>query len=126
MLFAVVQTHRKGVKLSRDEIRAATPVIGNLILSDWREGNAANRAIRVATLKHPKIEYYPALLQPIFDPVLVRMTSVGFLIVGMEYRPEGDETIETVQGWWVRFIDGQRDKIKEAAQCTPALPPARC
>ena len=106
MLFAVVQTHRKGVRLSREEIRAATPVVGNLLLSDWLEGNASNRAIRVAKLMHPTVEYYPTLVQTIFDPVLVRMTKVGFLLVGTEYHVDGNGAcIECVQGWWCRAVD---------------------
>jgi hypothetical protein len=74
MLFAVVQTRHKGVRFSREEIRAATPVVGNL-LSDWLQGNASNQAIRVANLTHATDEYHPAIPQPIFDPVLIRMTS---------------------------------------------------
>ena len=105
MLFAVVQTHRKGVRLSREEIQAATPVVGNLILSDWLQGNASNRAIRVAKLMHPTVEYHPTLFQTIFDPVLVRMTKVGFLIVGTENHGEiGGACIECVQGWWCRAV----------------------
>ena len=104
MLFAVVQTHRKGVRLSREEIRAATPVVGNLLLSDWLQGNASNRAIRVANLMHPTVEYYPKLIQPIFDPVLVRMTKLGFLLVGTECRLEDGDGIESVQGWWCRSL----------------------
>lgn len=106
---------------------SATPVVGNLVLSDWREGNAANRAIRVANLKHPTIDYYPSLIPPIFDPVLVRMTAVGFFIVGTEYRAEGGATIETVQGWWARFIaDAQPHRHEVMAQCTPHPRPGRC
>ncbi len=100
MLFAVVQTHRKGVRLSREEIRTATPVVGNLLLSDWLQGNASNRAIRIANLKHATVEYHPSLLKPIFDPVLVRMTKMGFLLVGTERRLEGADSVESVQGWW--------------------------
>ncbi len=105
MLFSVVQTHRNGIRLSREDVRAAAPVLGNLVLSDWLQGNAANRAIRVAKLKHPSIAYHPDLLQPIFDPVLVRMTKVGFLLVGTEYRLEDGACVESVQGWWARFSD---------------------
>lgn len=38
MLFSVVETHHQGVRLSRDEIRAAEPVLGQLEISDWLEG----------------------------------------------------------------------------------------
>lgn len=103
MLFSIVKTHQKGVRLTRAEVLAAMPTVGNLVLSDWLQGNAANRAIRVANLKHPSVEYYPDLLQPLFDPVLVRMTKAGFLLIGNEIHAERGETIEFVQGWWARF-----------------------
>ncbi len=103
MLYAVVQTHRKGVRLSRQEILAAEPLIGNLLLSDWLQGSAENRAIRVATLKHPTLSYFQSLMQPLFDPVLVRMTNTGFLLVGNESRLENGEVVQSVQGWWVTF-----------------------
>lgn len=104
MLFAVVQTHRNGVRFSREEIRTATPVVGNLLLSDWLQGNASNRAIRIAKLMHATVEYHPTLLQPIFDPVLVRMSKIGFLLVGTERCLDGADCVESVQGWWCRAV----------------------
>ncbi|WP_265948285.1 hypothetical protein [Dechloromonas sp. A34] len=104
MLFAVVQTHHRGTRLSREEIRAAEPIIGQLVISDWLEGNAAGRAIRVANLKHPTTSYCPNLLSPIFDPQIVKMTTQGFLLLGTQIRcDEQLKPVETLQGWWVRF-----------------------
>lgn len=102
MIFAVVQTHRKGVRLTRGQIRTAEPAVGQLVVSDWPQGSSANRAIRVAYLKHPTIEYYPNLVNPLFDPVLVRMSKLGFLLVGSEIYSEAGESVEYVQGWWAK------------------------
>ncbi len=102
MLFAVIETHRQGVRLSREEIRAAEPIVGQLEITDWPHGNAFRRAVRVANLRHPAIDYYPALLTPLFDPVIVRMTSQGFLLVGVQIHATDTGTFETTQGWWVR------------------------
>lgn len=102
MLFHVTETHRNGVKLTRAEILAADPVPGNLLISDWTTGSAENRALRVAYLKHPTINYHPNQLTPLFDPVIVRMTKEGFLLVGWQVRMIADgERVETKQGWWV-------------------------
>ena len=104
MLLSVVETHRQGVRLSRDEIRTAEPVVGQLVINDWREGCSVGRALRVAYLKHPTISYHPHLLHPLFEPVIVRMTSTGFLLTGMQICVVGQtEPVEVAQGWWVRF-----------------------
>jgi len=102
MLFKVTETHRQGVKLSRAEVLAATPTPGELIVHDWHTGNADNRALRVAYLKHPTVNYHPNQLTPLFDPVVVRMTAKGFLLVGWQVHatPAGDRW-EHKQGWWV-------------------------
>lgn len=104
MLFSVVETHRRGVRLTRDEIRTAEPIVGQLEVTDWLEGSAAGRAIRVARLQHPTIGYYPQLLSPIFDPHIVRMTGQGFLLIGTQvHLTEQAGSVEAIQGWWVRF-----------------------
>lgn len=98
----VNETHREGVKLSRDEIFATPPTLGQLTVEDWREGNAENRVLRVAHLKHPTIEYHRSPLNPLFEPVIVRMTSKGFLLVGWQINTtlDGDRR-EYKQGWSV-------------------------
>jgi hypothetical protein len=78
MLFAIVETHKAGVPLERETVLSTPPVVGKLTISDWREGNAEGRALRVAYLKHPTVSYKPNQLHPLFDPVLVRMTAKGF------------------------------------------------
>lgn len=104
MLFSVVETHHQGIRRSREEIRAAEPILGQLEISDWLSGNASGRALRVAYLKHPAISYHQQLLHPLFDPAIVRMTSSGFLLVGMQIHTNAQiQAIEMQQGWWVRF-----------------------
>lgn len=101
MLFSIVETHRKGIKLTREEIRAVVPVFGRLTISDWREGNASRRALRVARVHHAKLSFNPELLLPLFDPVLVRMTESGFLLAGFQLESVAERMAEHVQGWWV-------------------------
>lgn len=102
MLFHVTETYLLGVKLTRAEVLAATPKPGELVIQDWQEGNAEGRALRVAYLKHPTINYHPSQFHPLFDPVLVRMTPKGFLLIGWQVNaaPDGGSR-EYKQGWWV-------------------------
>ncbi len=102
VLFHVLETYRDGVKLARADVLATPPTIGELIVHDWLTGSAENRALRVAYLKHPTISYHPTQLNPLFDPVMVRMTAKGFLMVGWQVKAtlEGDRR-EYKQGWWV-------------------------
>lgn len=102
MLFHVTETYRQGVKLPRAEVLATTPTPGQLVIDDWREGNAENRALRVAYLMHPAVSYHPNQLHPLFDPVIVRMTPKGFLLIGWQIHVfSGAEIREYKQGWWV-------------------------
>lgn len=86
MLFSVVETHIAGVRLSREAASAASPVVGLLTISDWREGNAS----------------FPSLLPPLFDPAIVRMTASGFLLPGSQIT----DNACVVQGCWVRQVSG--------------------
>ncbi len=102
MLSHVTETYRLGKKLPRAEVLATAPTPGQLIIEDWLQGNAEHRALRVAYLKHPTISYHPNQLHPLFDPVLVRMTAMGFLLIGWQVQSvSGTETREFKQGWWV-------------------------
>jgi hypothetical protein len=102
MLFHVTETHRQGAKLTRAEVLTATPMPGQLVIQDWLQGNADNRALRVAYLKHPTINYHPSQLSPLFDPVLVCMTAKGFLLIGWQVHATLDgDCREYKQGWWV-------------------------
>lgn len=118
MLFHVTETYRQGVKLSRAEVLAATPMPGQLVIEDWREGSADNRALRVAYLKHPSISYNPNQLHPLFDPVMVRMTAKGFLLIGWQIHAtnEGGRW-EYKQGWWV-VEPTSRKPLETSAQAT--------
>lgn len=103
MIFSVVETHRNGVRLTRQEVQEAIACVGTLVVEDWREGNYARRALRVARLMTDKLNQRPQLLLPLFDPVLVRMTDSGFLLLGYQIESgPGREVAEHVQGWWVR------------------------
>ena len=106
-MFNVVPMCRQGVRQSAAELRAAMPITGLLVIEDWRDGNAENRALRVARLRHPTQSHFPELLLPMFDPVLVRCDHRGMVLVGIEcdVRP-GGEVARVMQQWWLRASAG--------------------
>jgi len=66
-----------------------------LEISDWLEDSSVVRALPVARLKHSKIDYDPELSNPLFNPVIVRMTSQSFLLVGIQIHT--DEQIKPIE-----------------------------
>ena len=93
-----------GVRASRDAIALMRPAIGNLMISDWHGENAMRRVVRIANLYHPTRGLQVAtVLQPIFEPSLVRMNDRGFLLVGYEIHALSTQrTATTMQEWWVK------------------------
>jgi hypothetical protein len=53
-------------------------------------------------LRHTSISYQADLLLPIFEPVMIRMTDAGVLLIGWQIETQPDSrTAEHAQGWWV-------------------------
>jgi hypothetical protein len=71
---------------------------------DWPEPNNFNRCARKAELltMAPPASRRP-LLPALFDPVLIRANESGMFLQGWEIHTEGDEVLDTVQTWWVKF-----------------------
>lgn len=44
------------------------------------------------------------LLPALFDPVLIRANESGMFLQGWEIHTEGDEVLDTVQTWWIKFV----------------------
>ena len=98
MKFNVVRLYADGVRLPRDVILAAPPLVGQLTISDWPEGNASKRPLKQAQLKTLAATLAYDLTQPLFDPIILRMTKEGFVLRGWEFKNGG----EMVQEWWIR------------------------
>jgi hypothetical protein len=105
MRYAVVQTRRLGRRLTAQAIREAQPIVGELLVSDWREGSSSNRALRVAKLKTTDPLRENDLIHPLFDPVLVRVTADFMVLVGIEVNCDADhEPVDHAQGWLIRPV----------------------
>lgn len=112
MICLVMQTHQAGVRLTKEELAATAPAKGDLILFERAaKSTAFERAIRTAELKGIET-YTPDVFTPLFDPVLVRMTMRGFLIVGMQSRAENGRAVLYAQGWWCQPAPGATRELR--------------
>lgn len=100
MLCSVLQTHRGGVRIAREELRAQTPVVGNLLFGQF-DGNPLRRGpyARLAA-RGPSVAADPLL--PLFDARLVRVVEDGFLLQGYEIEIRDGVAREVAQGWWCK------------------------
>lgn len=106
MQFAVITIRERGRRLSRAEIEAAAPIVGDLAIHDIpAEGASARRAVRCAELIDPATaQVRRPLLRPLFDPQIVRVTEHSILLMGHELDPVDGVIHEHVQGWLLRAV----------------------
>lgn len=112
MKYAVVLTRSEGFRLSRQEIEAQTPLVGDLVITDLpASSNSLRRHLRAAYLKQPgssSSNYAADVLPPIFDPEIVKMTESSMLLVGTALLAREDGKIrEVMQGWLCRHVDSE-------------------
>ena len=105
MKCTVVELFVWGVRRTSVEIKAATPIAGELTF----ERNSPNRSFSVAYLKQEGIGtgayagYTRDALTPLIHAELTGMNQNSLVIRGIQRRHEGDKMREEVQAWWVRF-----------------------
>lgn len=104
MQFRFVQLYARGVRRSRDEIRADPGAIGTLLVGDWAEGCSEGRPVRIADIvAHAGMSSERPLLPRLFDVVLLRSTPKGILLRGFEMTSEDGKLTHVVQEWWCAF-----------------------
>lgn len=106
MRFKLVTIRSQGRRLSRAEIQASTPLVGDLVIRDLpAAGNSWRRAMRCADLlDESSPQARRTLLRPLFDPVLVRVTPTSMLLMGHELEVVEGVIHEHVQGWLLRPV----------------------
>ena len=106
MRFRLVTIRDQGRRLSRAEIQAATPLVGDFVIRDLpASGNGWRRAMRCADLlDESSPQARRTLLRPLFDPVLVRVTPTSMLLLGHELEVVEGVIHEHVQGWLLRPV----------------------
>jgi hypothetical protein len=103
MLFAVVTTHTNGLRRSKMEMSAAAQTVGIVDISPIH-GSSSGRPMLAAYLKDPTDRYGRTLMPPLLDARVARLTEAGMLIVGYQIEVETGNAIESVQGWWAKFL----------------------
>ena len=94
---------RNGRRLPVSSIRATPGIEGELLISDWIVGNSFGRAVRMARLCSIEAGTKADPLQPLFDPVVVRITADALIFVGTEISAdETGDPVDYVQSWLVR------------------------
>ena len=84
MRCSVVLMRHNGRRLTASSICAEPGIKGELLISDWIEGSSFGRAVRMTRLCSIESGTKADPLQPLFDPVLVRITADALILVGME------------------------------------------
>lgn len=104
MRFKLVTVRNQGRRLTRAEIEAAEPLVGDLVLRDLpASSNSWGRALRRADLiDESSPQAQRTLLTPLFEPVLVRVTPTSMLLMGCELEVVDGVIHEHVQGWLLR------------------------
>lgn len=105
MIVTVTRLRNTGVRLKQGELDAAPTVRGDLTLEDWPANNIFHRPIQVARLQHEeRHRLHPALLPPLFDAKVVRITHTKLFIAGLEIHMEGERHQEVAQTWMAVFV----------------------
>jgi hypothetical protein len=105
MRYTLIQLHRNGVVLTKDELAEAPRHTGNLVVEDWPEGSSFGRHIRQARLKRPPLEGDNDIIPPLFDPVLVKMDDTRMTLHGYQIHYEAGVTVHYAQYWVLRAAD---------------------
>ena len=105
----------------RDAVCGQAAHTGELSVTDWREGNAAGRALRVAQFReHCGGATLRDLVVPLFEPQILRMTRTGFVLRGFQYHANGDSVQEWMQEWWLRPTGVIQPRNATGSSCEPA------
>jgi hypothetical protein len=101
----LVELYTHGVRRDPQEVLAAEPLVGDLVIENCRR---SPRWTRLAELKEHKPGYTRPMLPPLSDPVAVRAKpgDNGFVLRGCQLSArtvDGEPVItEFIQEWWIR------------------------
>lgn len=95
--------YRDGVELTREQLAAEPSYEGDLLIEDWGSSeNVFKHDIRKARFLDPQSAHGREMLSPLFDPVVVKMTSEHMLIRGYQIRRIEQEAVQTAQCWLLK------------------------
>ena len=103
----IVELMEKGVRRSRAECLADPGMIGTLTVGDIPIGTAEKRPLHAAQLwERWGSSAKRAMLPPLFDVQVLRITPRGLLLRGFQVSTENPAgTAQYAQEWWAVPID---------------------
>ena len=101
MKSSIVQLYVEGIRLEREAVFSASPIIGDLVISI--ESRSAKQVI-LADLVDRSFGCKRPLLAPLFNPMIVKMAegNNGFVLRGSQFTSHDGDVRELAQEWWVR------------------------
>lgn len=102
MRVSLIPTHVAGVRQKKSILAAKEPFVGYLSISDWPHGD---RTMRMASLVDcTTSQVHRALLAPLFEVELVRMTGDEMWLAGFQIECTSELVpVQYRQGWWIRL-----------------------
>lgn len=95
--------YRDGIELTREQLAIEPSHDGDLVIEDWGSGdNVFKHNIRKARFLDPKSAHGRELLPPLFDPIVVKMTSDHMLVRGYQIRYIEGCGVHTAQCWLLK------------------------
>lgn len=91
--------HRDGVVLADRELIEAPTYAGNLVVTEWAEGNVFKRAIRCARLLTVEHSVKADVLPPLFEPVLLKITDRQITLHGYQIHTWQGKAVHYAQVW---------------------------
>lgn len=101
MKSSIVQLYVAGVRLKKEAVFAASPIVGDLVISIE---SRSDKQVILADLVDRSLGCRRPLLAPLFNPMIVKMKEGdhGFVLRGSQFTPEGEDVREMAQEWWIR------------------------
>ncbi|HWK72221.1 MAG TPA: hypothetical protein VNS29_15410 [Burkholderiaceae bacterium] len=91
--------YRNGVALSVEELAVAPSFIGSLVIKSWSRSQDATPTKKAQLLDMSRPTLHPSVTQPLFEPVLVRMTHQQMMLQGYEIHTDGETITHFAQCW---------------------------
>lgn len=110
MLSKLICLHRDGVVLPDNELADQPTYSGNLVVTDWVEGNVFKRPIRCARLLTVDHSVKVDVLPPLFEPVLLKVTGRQITLHGYQIYTWQGKAVHYAQVWVLQpTAAGQRE-----------------
>ena len=99
MFAKLISLHRDGVVLPAPELAGQPTYTGNLVVTDWPDGNVFKRSIRCARLMTVDHSVKVDVVPPLFEPVLIKVTTRLITLHGYQIHTWQGKAVHYAQVW---------------------------